>query len=80
MYPQRPSFKFKLHVYGKRQTPDSRWEFLKRENEQIKTAQTILMDKKLRETTNLCVEIMNSRRQAKDKLGHGGLIRVCRLA
>ena len=28
------------------------------------------MDKKLRETTNLCVEIMNSRRQAKGKLGH----------
>ena len=27
------------------------------------------MDKKLRETTNLCVEIMNSRRQAKGKLG-----------
>ena len=30
---------------------------------QIETAQTILMDKKLRETTNLCVEIMNSKRQ-----------------
>ena len=28
------------------------------------------MDKKLRETTKLCVEIMNSRRQAKGKLGH----------
>ena len=28
------------------------------------------MDKKLDETTNLCVEIMNSRRQAKGKLGH----------
>ena len=36
---------------------DSRWELLKIENEQIKTAQEILMDKKLRETTNLCVEI-----------------------
>ena len=31
---------FKLHVYGKRQTSDSSWEFLKRENEQTKTAQT----------------------------------------
>ena len=30
---------FKLHVYGKRQTSDSSWEFLKIENEQIKTAQ-----------------------------------------
>ena len=28
------------------------------------------MDKKLRETTNLCVEIMNSKRQVKRKLGH----------
>ena len=30
---------FKLHVYGKRQTSDSSWQFLKIENEQIKTAQ-----------------------------------------
>ena len=29
---------FKLHVYCKRQTSDSSWEFLKIENEQIKTA------------------------------------------
>ena len=28
------------------------------------------MDKKLRETTNLCVEIMNSKRQVMGKLGH----------
>ena len=45
---------------GKRQ---SSWEFLKIENEQIKTAQKIHMDKKLSETTNLCAEIMNRRRQ-----------------
>ena len=37
-------------------------EFLKIENEQSKTA---LMDEKLRETTNLGVEIMNSKRQVK---------------
>ena len=49
---------------------DSSWEFLKIENEQIKTAKKILMDKKLPETTNLCVEIMNIRRQAKGKIGH----------
>ena len=36
---------FKLHEYSKRQTLDSNWEFLKKENELIKTAQTILMDK-----------------------------------
>ena len=28
------------------------------------------MNKKLRETTNLCVEIMNSKRQVKGTLGH----------
>ena len=33
------------HVYSKRQTPDSRREFLRMENKQIKTAKTILMDK-----------------------------------
>ena len=36
------------------------------------------MDKTLRETTNLCVEIMNSRRQAKGKRGHVVQIRVWR--
>ena len=30
---------FKLQVYGKRQTSDSSWEFLKIENEQLKTVQ-----------------------------------------
>ena len=49
------------------------------ENEQIKTAQEILMDKKLRENTNLCVGKMNSRRQAKGKPGHVVQIRGCRL-
>ena len=38
---------FKLYVYGKRQTSDSSWEFLKIEREQIKTAQKILMDRKI---------------------------------
>ena len=37
------------------------------------------MDKKLRETPDLCVEIMNSKRQAMGKLGHVVQIRVCRL-
>ena len=37
------------------------------------------MDKKLLEATNLCVEIMNSNRQVKRKLGHVVQIRVCRL-
>ena len=34
----------------------------------------------MREYTNLCVEIMNSRRQGKEKLGHAVQIRVCRLS
>ena len=34
----------KLHVYAKRQMSDSSWEFLKIENEQIETAQIILMN------------------------------------
>ena len=37
------------------------------------------MDKKLLETINLCVEIMNSKRQVLGKLGHVVQIRVCRL-
>ena len=37
------------------------------------------MDKKLGKTTNLCVEIMNSKRQVIWKLGHVVQIRVCRL-
>ena len=37
------------------------------------------MDEKLRETTNLCVEIMNSKRQVVGKLGHLVQLRVSRL-
>ena len=33
-----------------------------------KQLKTILTDKKLRETTHLCVEIMDSKRQVKAKL------------
>ena len=50
------------------------------ENEQIKTAQKIVVDKKLRETNHLCEEIMNSKRQVKGEPGHVLQIRVCRLA
>ena len=44
-----------------------------------KQLKKILMDKKLSETTNLGVEIRNSKRQVKRKLGHVVQIRVCRL-
>ena len=50
------------------------------EKEQIKTAQKIVVDKKLRETNYLCEEIMNSKRQVKEELGHVLQIPVCRLA
>ena len=58
------SVSFMYTTNGKRQM------LKKLENEQIKTDQKIFVDKKLRETTNLGVEIMNSRRQAKGKLSH----------
>ena len=35
-----------------------------------KQLKTVLTDEKLRETSNLCVEIINSKRQVKGKLGH----------
>ena len=54
------SFTYAANGLLMRQMLDSSWEFLKIENEQITTAQKIIMDKNLRETTNLCVEIMNS--------------------
>ena len=38
-----------------------------------------MVDKNLRETTNLGVEMMNSNRGVKRKLGHVVQIRVCRL-
>ena len=37
------------------------------------------MNKKLREATSLCEEIMNSKRQVREKLGHVVQIRVRRL-
>ena len=50
------------------------------EKEQIKTAQKIVVDKKLLETNHLCEEIINSKRQVKGELGHVLQICVCRLA
>ena len=44
-----------------------------------KQLKTILMDKKLGETTSLCIEIMNSKRQVMGRLGHVVQCRVCRL-
>ena len=35
----------KIHAYGKRQTADWSWEFVKLENKQIKLSRAILTDK-----------------------------------
>ena len=67
-------------VFGKQQKSDSIQVEISQEKEQIKTAQKIVVDKKLRETNYLCEEIMNSKRQVKEELGHVLQIRVCRLA
>ena len=37
------------------------------------------MDKKLRDTTNLSVDKINSKQQVKGKLDHVVQIRICRL-
>ena len=39
------SREIKIHVYGIRPTANVSWEFFRIENNQIKTAKTILMDK-----------------------------------
>ena len=71
--------KLHVHVYDKRQTSDSSWEFLNIENEQIKTAQNNSDRETIAWNYWLCVEIMNSKRQVMEKLGHVVQIRVCRL-
>ena len=46
---------------------------------EIKEFKVIIMDKKLRETTNLCVDIMNSKRQVYCKgetWSHGTNLRL----
>ena len=66
---------FKHHVYGKRQIQVENFSKQKMCRKQLKT---ILMDEKLRESTNLCVKIMNSKQQIKGKLGHMVQICICR--
>ena len=55
---------------GKRQTSDSSWEFLKIENAQLKPVKNNCYRQTQREATNLGVEVMNSKAQVKEKLGH----------
>ena len=76
-FPRPPQWRHRSPGNGKRQTPDSSWEFLKTENEQIKTVQNDSYGQKI---VHLCVEIMNSKQQVKGKLGYEVKIRVCRLS
>ena len=50
---------FKIHVYAKRQTSDSTWEFLRIENKQMKTVQNNSYVQNWRQTTYFFVEVIN---------------------
>ena len=67
-------------VYGKQQTSDSSWEFLRIEKKQIKTVQNNSYTKNWHETTYIWVEVINSKRQIRGKFGHVVQIHFCRLA
>ena len=56
-------------VYGKQQTSDSSWEFLRIEKKQIKTVQNNSYTKNWRETTYIWVEVINSKLQIRGKFG-----------
>ena len=71
------SLNFTYTANGKRQIQVE--NFSKQKMSRQNKLKTILMDKKFLEASNLCVEIMNSKRQVKGKLGHVVQIRVCRL-
>ena len=58
----------KIHVYGKRQTSDSSWEFLRMKNKQIKTVQNNFYGENWLETTYFWVEVINSKRQLRENL------------
>ena len=71
------SLSFTYTANGKRQIQAE--NFSKQKKSKQKQLKTILMDKKWRETTNLCLEIMKTKRLVKGKLGHVLQLRVCRL-
>ena len=70
----------KIHVYRKRQTSDSSWQFLRVENQLIKTVPNDSCGSNWRKTTYSCVEAIKSKRKIREKLGHVVQIHVCRLA
>ena len=70
----------KIHVYRKRQTPDSSWEFLRIENKQITTVPNDSSGFNRHKTTYFCVEAIKIKRKIREKPGHVVQIHVCRLA
>ena len=70
----------KIHVYAKRQTSDSGWEFLRIEDKQIKPVQKKFLCIKL--AWNYLFFSWNNKQLTaiKGKLGHVVQIRVCRFA
>ena len=71
------SLNFTYTANGKRQIQAE--NFSKQKMSRQNKLKTIRMDKKFLNASNLCVEIMNSERQVKGKLGHVVQICVCRL-
>ena len=66
------------HVYAKRQTSDKLR--ISQSRRHIKTVQNNSYVWNWRETTHFLVEVINSQRQLREKLGHVVQIHVCRLA
>ena len=62
----------KIHVYGKRQTSDSSWGFLKTENKQIKTTQNNSYELNWRETTYFLCRSNQQETTIKGKTWSGG--------
>ena len=60
----------KIHVYRKRQTSDSSWEFLRIENKQITTVPNDSYGENWHKTTYFCVKAIKSKRKIRGKLGH----------
>ena len=76
------SREFKLHVYGKRQQANVRFKLRFSENRKLavqNSSKQFFWIKNLLETTNLWVELMNSKRQVMEKLGHVAHILLFRL-
>ena len=76
------SREFKLHVYGKRQQANVRFKLRFSENRKLavqNSSKQFFWIKNLLETTNLWVELMNSKRQVMGKLGHVAHILLFRL-